>query len=85
MMLRIPAVSRAVDLSGVTAIAKAAVGSVDAAIAKAAAIAREEGVSERHIAAALRAHKKIEQLQSMIALLLPIIPSPKLMRLLAKK
>ncbi len=84
-VLRIPTVSRLIDSTGVTAIAKAAVGSLDTAIGKAVTLAREEGVPEKHIRAALRAQQKAEQLQSMIALLLPIVPSPKLMRLLARK
>lgn len=79
------ALRRAGEASGASAIARGLVGSVDAAIEKMVELARDEGISEVKIQQALRAHRKLEAAQSMVALLLPFIPSPKLLRLLAKK
>lgn len=78
-------IRRAGEASGASAIARGIVGTVDAGIEKMVALAREEGIPERQIQKALRAHRKLERWQSMVALLLPFIPNPKLMRLLAKK
>lgn len=78
-------IRRAGEASGASAIARGIVGTVDAGIEKMVDLARQEGVSEAQIKRALRAQKKAEQWQSMVALLLPFIPSPRLMRLLAKK
>lgn len=78
-------IRRAGEASGASAIARGVVGSVDAGIARMVQLARDEGISEAKIQKALRAQKALERYQSMVALLLPFIPSPKLMRLLAKK
>lgn len=79
------AIRRAGEASGASAIARGIVGTVDAGIEKMVSLAREEGISEAKIQKALRAHRKMERWQSMVALLLPFVPNPKLMRLLAKK
>lgn len=78
-------IRRAGEASGASAVARGIVGTVDAGIERMVQLARDEGIPETQIRRALRAQRALERYQSMVALLLPFIPSPKLMRLLAKK
>ena len=73
------------DFTGVTAIARTAVGTHDALIAELVALARKNGVSAKKIGQALEARRKAERVQSMIALVFPFLPNPKLLRFLAEK
>lgn len=73
------------EATGVRALAELAVNATDAIVNRAVALARESGVSERKIQKALRARQNAERLQSLIALLIPVVPNPALLRALAKK
>lgn len=75
----------AADMTGVSAVARVVIEASDDIVDRTVALAREHGVSETKIRAALRLRSKAERLQSLVALVLPGLPNPRLLRYVARK
>ena len=71
------------EITGIGRIAALAVDASDSAVARLVKEARLAGVSERKIVTALRAREAAEQAQNLVAVLLPVVPAPAVLRALA--
>ena len=79
------AVRKLADATGVGEIARALVGAEQAVIDRLVDKARELNISKAKISAALRAKRKHDQALSVVALLIPSLPNPALLKLIAGK
>lgn len=73
------------DLTGAGPIARAALDAEISAVARLERLARKCGASETSIRKAKSAKATLEKVQSLAALLFPIVPSPVLLRAIAGK
>lgn len=71
------------EATGASAIAREVLDVHDSTVAALVAKAREKGVSEKKIAAALRGYSKLQRIQNLAAILFPFLPAPAALEALA--